>query len=360
MALNVPSLDELSRKGREAYAAAAGLTEKIIWPNTDAIAAKVNALVLQPVYLRQARLYDQLFASSADALHLENRHAYERGIRRRQPSAASGSLDATGEADKAYPAGIGWLYGNILYTTTAPATADGAGAIVFEVEAAERGALTNVAAGEILTIADPAQYPTIDPSATVGADGLGGGADEESVEALRARVLQRKQKPPQGGSQYDYEAFAREVPGVVRAFADVYLNGPTTIGVWFTMADRPDLIPTPEDVQVVDDWIAGKRMIRVAWSTNAPTAQAVDMEIKLVPDTAALREKVEQNVRAMFALRPVPAMPSASSILPRAWISEAISDTVGEFAHDLVAPAADITYTTPGDLAVPGTFTWLA
>ena len=65
-------------------------------------------------------------------------------------------------------------------------------------------------------------YPSLPAVAYVGVNGIGGGADVESDEDLRARVLFRKRNPPHSGSKSDYIAWALEVPGVTRAFVSPF------------------------------------------------------------------------------------------------------------------------------------------
>lgn len=359
MALLTPSLDDLSQKARGAYASALGLVEAIIWPNTHYVHAKVLALVLHPVYLRIDYLYRQMFASSADEKHLEGRHAYERGILRNRASKAAGTIVAAGEANAVYPSGIRYISGNRLFETTSETIADSGGAVMFTVQALERGAAANLASGSKLTLADPGLFPGLGTIADVGPDGLGGGADKETVNSLRSRVLEHKRRPPQGGAEHDYESFARDVTGVTRAWAKTFVNGSTTIGVWFLFAGRPNGIPTAADVAVVEAEVAKRRMIRVGFAVNPPAPVEVPMTIKLSPDDQTVRVRVEQAISAMFAARTRPGLPNDAFVLPVAWISEAISDSVGEDRHTLSVPAADISFAS-GDYPVPGPITWIA
>lgn len=359
MALITPSLDDLSQKARGAYASALGLVEAIIWPNTHYVHAKVLALVLHPVYLRIEYLYRQMFASSADEKHLESRHAYERGIIRNRASKATGTIITTGVAGTVYPSGIRYLSGNLLFDTQSEASAEPDGTVTFTVQSLERGASANLAAGTNLNLADPGLFPGLATTADVGPDGLGGGADKEAVNALRGRVLEHKRRPPQGGAEHDYASFARDVTGVSKAWAKAFVNGSTTIGVWFLFDGRPNGIPTAADVAVVEAEIAKRRMIRVGFAVNAPAPVDVPMTIKLSPDDQAVRARVEQAIGAMFAARTRPGLPNDDFVLPVAWISEAISDSVGEDRHTLSAPAADISFAS-GSYPVPGPITWIA
>lgn len=359
MALITPSLEDLSQKARGAYASALGLVEAIIWPNTHYVHAKVLALVLHPVYLRIDYLYRQIFASSADESHLEGRHAYERGILRNRASRATGTILTSGLAETVYPSGIRYLSGNLLFETMSESVADVDGQVVFSVQSLERGTAFNLPANTVLNLADPGLFPNLSALANVSLDGFGGGADKESISSLRSRVLDHKRQPPQGGAEHDYASFARNVTGVTKAWAKAFVNGSTTIGIWFLFDGRPNGIPTPADVAAVDAAIAERRMIRVGFAVNAPSPVEVPMAIKLSPDDQSVRVRVEQAITTMFARRARPGLPNEPFVLPVAWISEAISDTAGEDRHTLTLPSTDITFVS-GNYPVPGPITWIA
>ena len=53
----------------------------------------------------------------------------------------------------------------------------------------------------------------------------------EDTEALRARILAKKRRPPAGGNKYDYEDWARQVPGVADAHCVRAAQGAGTVDV---------------------------------------------------------------------------------------------------------------------------------
>jgi uncharacterized phage protein gp47/JayE len=67
------------------------------------------------------------------------------------------------------------------------------------------------------------------------ATALVGGADVESDDLLRSRMLQVYASPPQGGAITDYPNWALAVPGVTRAWAQPGALGPGTIAILFMM-----------------------------------------------------------------------------------------------------------------------------
>lgn len=353
MSFVLRTLDQISQAIRGDLRRELPGTDATVWPNTLSVFSKVVAMAHHLVELRAKWIYEQIFASTADTRHLE-RHAYEYGLARRAPGRASGTILATGAADTIYPAGIAFLSGSTRYVVSSDARSDEAGDVEFLVAADATGLATNRAAGETLMLIDPALHPSLDALALVGEDGLGGGADAESDDSLRARVLDRKRRPPQGGAESDYEQFAMAVPGVAKAWAHRFAGGPGTIGVWFLFEGRTNLIPTEADVAVVQEAIDGRRLIRAELIVSAPIPYPVDITIAgLADDSVATRAAIEASLAAMFRERARPGVAVDTALFSRSWISEAISQAVGEDHHHLIAPTGDF-YFNDGRMPVVG------
>lgn len=347
------TLDVISRAVRGDLRRELPESDATIWPNTLAVLSKVFAMAVHLVELRAEWIYRQTFASTADTRQLE-RHAYEYGLFRKPASAASGEIATTGAADTIYPAGLAWLSGATRFVAASDARSDVDGNVTFLVVADATGAATNRAADETMALLDAALAPTLDVSATVGAAGIGGGADVETDESLRARVLDRKRRPPQGGATSDYEQIARAMPGVAAAWAYSWINGAGTVGVWFLFAGRPNGIPTAADVAALAEWIEGRRLIRARLSVAAPLPVPVDIVIGgLKNDTARVREAIRASLEAMFAKRSRPGVAPDPFSFSRSWISEAISAATGEDSHILIAPVDDLRF-DDGSMAVLG------
>jgi uncharacterized phage protein gp47/JayE len=77
------------------------------------------------------------------------------------------------------------------------------------------------------------------------------GSDEESTDELRARLLARLQNPPHGGNATDYEAWAKEVSGVTRAWSYPLELGAGTVTVRFVRDDDASPIPDAGEVAAV-------------------------------------------------------------------------------------------------------------
>lgn len=359
MAYNPRSLTELSTSIRGAFRQYLPGTDATIRQNVLYVIAKVLALLAREFELRFEWVYRQLFISTADDIGHIRMHAADYRIYQKAAAAGSGAITGTGAASTTYPAGVRYLTSGISYVTTAPFTTDGAGAFTAAVQAEATGAATNREVGGALTLADPSLYPTLSSTAVVGPDGIGGGADIEDIESLRARTLARKSAPPQGGSLPDYERFALDVSGVVKAWAYPFVGGIGTVAVYVLFQGRTNLIPTIGDVAAVQAAIDARRLIRVDDVTVvAPIAEAVNVTIAgLANDRPEVRAAIEANIRAVFFDRVRPGIASDPFVLSRSWISEAISTATGEERHTLNVPATDLTF-TGGHIPVLGVVTY--
>ncbi|WP_172672131.1 baseplate J/gp47 family protein, partial [Yersinia enterocolitica] len=68
---------------------------------------------------------------------------------------------------------------------------------------------------------------------------ISGGADIESEDAFRSRMLLAYQNTPQGGNDTDYRGWALAVPGVTRCWVKRRLQGVGTVGIYI-MCDGND------------------------------------------------------------------------------------------------------------------------
>jgi uncharacterized phage protein gp47/JayE len=323
-------------------------TDAMIWPNTLSVFSKVVAMAVQLVEFRAEYIYRQIFASTADRRHLE-RHAFEYGMSRKSASRASGYVVTQGLPDTIYPAGIGFLSDGIIFRSSGEARSMPDGVLVLPVHSELTGSKTNRSAETVMFLADSALFPTIGTQAVVDSSGIGGGADVEDDASLRARILDRKRRPPQGGAYSDYERIAESVPGVVKAWAWPFAGGPGTIGVWFLFENRPNLIPEPADVAVVYEYIARRRLIRASIHVNAPIPIPIDVRIgSLGIDTLVVRDRIDASLRKMLFEKSRPGVDIEAFVLSRSWISEAISASVDEDRHRLIEPSDDVIFSGGG------------
>lgn len=101
------------------------------------------------------------------------------------------------------------------------------------------GAVGNADDGTSLILVTPVNGL---PSSGV-ADTLTGGFDTEELETWRARVIERYYWTPQGGADGDYVVWAKELPGITRAWAYRHWMGTGTVGVMIASSDLINPIP---------------------------------------------------------------------------------------------------------------------
>ncbi|KAB7624313.1 baseplate J/gp47 family protein [Alkalilimnicola sp. S0819] len=315
------------------------------------VLAYVNAGAAHSLHGHLAWNAKQLFPDTCDADQLTRfGDFYEEP--RKAAAAATGNVDFTGTDGAVIPAGTELQgQGELLYTTDAEATisSDTASLVV---TAAEAGVDGNQSAGAELTLVTA--IAGVDSTATVGADGLGGGADIEPIDDWRDRIIERMSVPPQGGAAHDYVKWAKAVAGVTRAWSYSNESGIGTVTVRFMMDDNgSDGIPQAADVQIVQDHLDGLRPVGMKdLYVVAPIAVPLNLTIKLSPNTTTVQQAAEAELADMLRREGQPGVTIKISHL-----REAISVAAGEADHDLTSHSADITHST-GEIPVLGTITW--
>ncbi|KFK95012.1 MULTISPECIES: baseplate J/gp47 family protein [unclassified Serratia (in: enterobacteria)] len=278
------------------------------------------------------------------------RHGNMKRCPRKEPSTATGFVRWEGVTNGiTVPTGAVIQRDDLMeYTTTAAATSV-AGILLAPVICSSAGIAGNTDDGIGMILTQPISGL---PSAAV-ADGIEGGTDIESLEEWRARVIERWYYTPQGGADGDYIVWAKEVPGVTRAWTYRHWMGAGTVGVMVANSNLENPIPDGGVVAAVREHILP--LAPVAGSslyTFPPVAKAVPFRIRITPDTPAVRYAVIAELRAMFFRDGVPG-----GTLEHSRIAEAISIATGEYDHTLISPVGDVALGAT-ELPVVGEVTW--
>lgn len=272
-------------------------------------------------------------------------------VPRKAASAATGPVVITGVDGSVAPAGTALTRGDgTEYFTAADATIV-AGTATVTVTASTAGAIGDAVANTQLSFVAP--IAGIDSTATVDAPGIGAGADVEDIEAWRARLLNRWQQPPKGGTSSDYKEWALEVAGVTRAWVYPKELGLGTVTVRPVTDGAPGgLIPDAPTIAAVQAHIDSVRPVTGETIVVAPTASPLDFNITLTPDTVEVRNAVQAELADLVAREAEPG----GTIL---WshLNEAISIAAGETDHVLNSPAANVVEAT-GAITTMGVITW--
>lgn len=316
--------------------------------------ATVIAGGMHEMYGYQAYNAKQILPDTADEQHFE-RHASIRDVSQNADARAVGVCEATGVTGAVIAAGKLLQRGDgVEYSVDAEVVIVG-GEAVIAITAVETGSDANANAGVALTFVDT--IAGIDSQVIVDADGLSNGTNVESIDSWRARYLEVVQAPPHGGAGHDYIKWAKEVPGVTRAWHYPGEMGDGTVTVRFVRDDDASIIPDEAEVQAVYDHIAEQRPVTADLYVVGPIPVALDLTIALTPNTSVVKAAVQAEINDMLSREAQPEDGTGKATIKVSHIREAISIATGETDNSLVSPTDDVTFTI-GQIAVLGAFTW--
>ena len=202
------------------------------------------------------------------------------GLERLPAQVARGEVVFYGEEGEEIPQGTRISTGGtdpIYFVTTETVTIDETGSAIVSAEAEEGGIRGNVSAEEIGVVVGDLS----DVLSVTNPEPFEGGADEESLESLRERYFLRVRQPGTSGNIYDYQQWAREVPGVggARVFPTYYGEGTVRI----VIIDQEGLPPSETLLEEVETHIEELRPIGadVHIESAVPRSISVDVQIHL-------------------------------------------------------------------------------
>ncbi|NRA02906.1 MAG: baseplate J/gp47 family protein [Myxococcales bacterium] len=199
-----------------------------------------------------------------------------------------------------------------------------------------------------------ASIPNIESDAVVASEDVAG-VDQESLESLLERLLEKIRKAPLGGAPGDHVIWAKEVEGVTRAWEYKGTNGIGNPGLGkVALAFVRDgdgagaaIIPDAGEVAAVQAYVQAKSPAEVI--AFAPTAVTYDTTMELAPYPSVPVEAAVDAELADLLLRT--AEPGGTILWSLA--NEAISLAEGETDHVLTSPAGNVPHAF-GELAIPG------
>lgn len=290
----------------------------------------------------------QIFPDTAER-EFQNRWGAIWGVERRTATKASGDAAATGTDGTIIPEGTLLQRADGEQFESTDEVTIASGTIDIPLTAVQPGLSGNTDASITLTFVSP--ISGIDVDAIVTVDGLTGGTDTEADSDYLARLLDRIQQPPHGGSENDYLQWAKSIPGVTRAWVYGALG---TVTLYFMMDNTyANGIPQPSDVALVQSTLNELKPVTADLTVLAPTASPINFNIDLnVTSSDAIKAAITESLKNLI-LRD--AEPGGTIYLSR--MNEAISIAAGEFDHVLIAPVANVTASS-GAISTLGTITW--
>lgn len=294
-----------------------------------------------------------------------------KNVFRKAATSASGAVTFTATDGTIIPAGTSIVRGDgVTGVTTADATAAGGTAVVQATIDADptgaAGAFGNTDFGVAMSLSQA--IAGVQASGSVST-AFTGGADLETDDSLRSRMLDAYQNPPQGGDATDYEEWALQVSGVTRAWClpNGYGAGTVVVYVMFDVSEAThggfpqgtDGVAAGEsrataatgDQLTVADHILPLQPVTALVYVVAPTASPVNFTISGI--TASKRTAVEAAIADVL----VRNGNAKGGTIPIAYVWSAIASVSGVTDFVISTPAGDITNTV-GTLPTLGTITW--
>jgi uncharacterized phage protein gp47/JayE len=295
------------------------------------------------------------------------------GITRIPATSAAGQVTFNGAAGATIPVGTSMVRGDGKTCTVTVASVVGIGGTATVTATADAdpsgatGAFGNCAAGTTMTLAQA--IAGVQSSGTVSV-AFFGGADLETDDSLRTRMLSAYQNQPQGGAASDYVRWALQVPGVTRAWAAANGFGAGTVVVYVMLDSvRADQGGFPQGVNgvaaeetrgaaaagdqlLVADYILPLQPATALVYAVSPIANPVPFTIQGIP--ASVQSAIPDAINGVFQ---DDGAPGGTIPLAKVWSAIAAVSGAGDFV--IVSPAADIA-NGPGRLPTVGTITFTA
>jgi uncharacterized phage protein gp47/JayE len=214
MAVTIPSITAIRDQILSDISARIGASVPILPKAAWRVLATALAGVLALLYRMTGWGYRQIFPQTADDAALAS-IGEQYGIIRTPAVAAKLTATATGTDGTNIPAGTFWTLLGLIYTQDALQVI-ASGTATIALTCLTPGSAGNIANGLTISVVSP--ISGMNSTATI-ASTTTTGVDAEALTAYRARVMTRMQNKPQGGAAADYVGWAREVAGIVKAFA---------------------------------------------------------------------------------------------------------------------------------------------
>lgn len=276
-------------------------------------------------------------------------------VSRLDATASSGTVLATGNIGSMVLADTLLRGSNGLDYKVLSAVTLGAGNNPITLRCTTAGADTNLIAGQILTLIDP--IAGVDSDFTVDLTGLTGGAEQENLDAWRARVVDEWQvvvsRGARSGKPDDYRAWAKRAhPSVTTALVQLHTLGLGTVLVRPICNSLANRLPTAAVLEAVEATLAIYAPATADWRLGTPIIHNVASNIDLLAgfDTAQNRTDITNAINTTIL-----AETSETSVLAMAEVDAAIATVTTQYTR--IAPVADIAV-AEGEVLVFDGITW--
>ena len=312
-----------------------------------AVAAELSSLWAQVEWTKK-----QSFPQTASGENLDL-HAYARGLERTTSVAASGNIRF--ETDEIRSENITIAPGTVCLNAAGAEFVTIASAVISVGElyciapatARAEGKTGNVPANSVvfMSLAPVGVVKCYNPAA------FSGGADAESDESLRARVLASYASLPNGSNKAYYESVALDTEGVAAVCVLPRARGLGTVDI---IIASPSGIPPTTLVSSVKSKFEKQREICVDVAVSSPTSVTVPVSVAVAVEEGYTFASVAADVKA--ALEEYFSGILLGKNVLRAKLGYVIFGVKGVKNYSISLPAADISISA-GQLPLAGTIT---
>lgn len=270
---------------------------------------------------------------------------------RTKETRSTGSLEVSGAAGSMVKRGHIWKTRTGVQFECRVDTVLGSDKTYVPVRAVVAGRTGNIEGGTELTSISP--ILGVSDKAVVSEYGLGGGSDIEPIEQWRDRVCKSFEVIPHGGNPDDYVMWARQVPGVTRAWCVRNWMGPGTVGVFFLRDNDNEIVPNESAISTVKNHIETVRPVQAELHVAAPAVRPINYHLVISPDTENLRNQVMVSLDELHRRE----ADLGVSIL-RSKVRQAISNTPGVTDHRVLEPTEHEIVAEQNEILTVGEIVW--
>ena len=287
-----PTLQELVTRGSEDVSSSMLGSGAILQRSVLMILVRVFAGLVHTLYDNIGYAFRQTIPDSATDEYLD-RFAAIWGVPRLPAAPAVGSITITGVDTTLIPAGtqFGRSDGE-TYTTDANVTITG-GSVLAAVTCENSGTGGNADPATILTLTSP--IVGADNDAAVDSGGLVGGADTESDDSLRSRMLNAIRFASQGGSVQDYIDWVRLESDIDQVFIYPAGYGLGTVKIQFTILSGTE-IPNAAKILAVQTSIDALRPATSVSIVAEVFPYTLNTNITITPNDSGTQQSVAAEI----------------------------------------------------------------
>ena len=209
------------------------------------------------------------------------------------------------------------------------------------------------AAGNDETTALTLVSPVAGVNNEVVATAASGGSDEEDIEVLRERVLEKQAARPMYGKRGDYAIWAKDVPGITRAWERYPVQGEKInwVGLYVLRDNDTSPVPDATELATVQDYIDTVRPERADVEVLAPRIKYVDYVIRVSPSTPEVKAGVRRKIEELFKQDGAPGC-----VIFISRVRSAVSSAAGELDN---AVTGDDVICAVDEVPLLGTIAWV-